>query len=44
VGLIKHPTVESLVRMISRVAGRVGWNKVVLWKIDSKRGVLAYVY
>ena len=35
-GPIKHPTVETLVRMISRVAGRVGWNKVVLWKIDLK--------
>ena len=35
-GSIKHPTVESLVRMVSRVADRVGWDKVVLWKIDLK--------
>jgi hypothetical protein len=35
-GSIRHPTVESLVRMISRVASRVGWDKVVLWKIDLK--------
>ena len=35
-GSIRHPTVETLVRMISRVADRVGWDKVVLWKIDLK--------
>jgi len=42
-GTIKHPTVESLVRMISRVAGRVGWDKVTLWKIDL-RGAFSLLF
>ena len=35
-GPIKHPTIDSLVGMVCRVAERVGWNNVVLWKIDLK--------
>ena len=35
-GSIKHPTIDTLVRMIYRVAKRVGWSKVVMWKIDLK--------
>jgi hypothetical protein len=35
-GSIKHPTVNVLVSMITRVANRVGWSKVVLWTIDLK--------
>jgi len=40
-GTIGHPTVETLVRMISRVADRasVGWEREVLWKIDLKGAV-----
>ena len=35
-GTIAHPTLEDLVRMVLRVARRVGWDAVVIWKSDLK--------
>ena len=35
-GTIVHPTSEDLVRMVLRVARRVGWDAVVVWKSDLK--------
>ena len=35
-GTIAHPTSEDLVRMVLRVARRVGWDAVVIWKSDLK--------
>ena len=35
-GTIAHPTVEDLVRIVLRVARRVGWDAVVIWKSDLK--------
>ena len=35
-GKIKHPTIDVLVKMIYRVAERVGWEKTMIWKIDLK--------
>ena len=42
-GPIKHPTIDTLVRMIYRVAEKVGWEKTVLWKIDL-RGAFSLLF
>jgi hypothetical protein len=35
-GVIKHPTIDRLVQMFYRVAERIGWDNVMLWKMDLK--------
>ena len=39
-GTIQHPTVQRLTSMVISHASRVGWDQLILWKMDLRGGAL----